>query len=81
MVTHPLFITLRYYVKGWVKPDADAGSKFEADPQKGENSHFHGNIGIFETNIGRKAFYIAISQYYLQYLIDVNKYCVAISVF
>ena len=31
-MTHYEFITHRYYVKGWVKPDADAGSTLEADP-------------------------------------------------
>jgi hypothetical protein len=32
-LSHLKSITHRYYVKGWVKPDADAGSKFKADPQ------------------------------------------------
>jgi hypothetical protein len=31
--THLQFITHRYNVKGWIKAGADAGSKFEADPQ------------------------------------------------
>ncbi len=30
--THLLLITHQFYIKEWVKPDADAGSKFEADP-------------------------------------------------
>lgn len=48
---------------------------------KAENSYFHSYIGIFVMNIENKTFYIAISQYYLQYLIDIHLYSALISAF
>jgi hypothetical protein len=43
-VDPPIFITHRYYVKRWVKPDADAGPKFEADPHFIEQTFNPSNV-------------------------------------